>query len=732
MDSPTMNIGRESITIEGIIERITFHNPENYYTVARFRMANPARVVTVVGFLPRPATGANLSITGFWDEHARYGQQLKIERVEPRLPSTVEGIRQYLQSGFLQGISTKKVGRIISHFGSDTLDIIQNSPKRLMEVEGIGPVLAKRISASWKEHHVAHDLMRLLENAGVQPFHAARILKEYGNESVEILTQNPYQAALDMPGVGFLIADSVARYLGESPDRPHRVRACLLYILEQAAGEGHTCIGKTDLFKRANDLFHITPDQADPELDSLIQEQELVSDRHSSLDETVISMQLLHSCECGISDRIRALQAVPLPESRLGREDIEKAVQTRLAIQPSAEQLAVLEDISRHLVAVITGGPGTGKTTLIRSVCAVYRMAGKRIALAAPTGRAARRLAEVTRMAAHTIHRLLMYDPVENRFVKNRDDPIDADVVIVDEASMVDVVVMYHLVQALPPKARLVLVGDRFQLPSVGPGNVLADLIDSGGIRTYELTEVFRQAAQSPIIRNAHRIRHGEMPLMEQGVDPNDLTEYYFFEQPHPESALTSIVNLCRHRIPDVFGFDSIQDIQVITPMHKGVVGTIHLNQVLQRELNPESGGIDAFGTTYRKGDKVMHLKNNYAREIFNGDIGRISDIDPGKNRVVVEFDERTVTYDKDELTELTLAYAISVHKSQGSEYPAVILPVTNQHYVMLQRNLLYTAVTRGKKLVVLIGSQKALQRAVDNDRTHRRLSLLGEKLKNL
>ncbi len=727
-----MNIGRESITIEGSIERITFHNPENYYTVARFRMANPARVVTVVGFLPRPATGANLSITGFWDEHARYGQQLKIERVEPRLPSTVEGIRQYLQSGFLQGISTKKVGRIISHFGSDTLDIIQNSPKRLMEVEGIGPVLAKRISASWKEHHVAHDLMRLLENAGVQPFHAARILKEYANESVEILTQNPYQAALDMPGVGFLIADSVARYLGESPDRPHRVRACLLYILEQAAGEGHTCIGKTELFKRASDLFHISPDQVDPELDSLIQEQELVSDRHSSLDETVISMQLLHSCECGISDRIRALQAVPLPESRLGREDIEKAVQTRLAIQPSAEQLAVLEDISRHLVAVITGGPGTGKTTLIRSVCAVYRMAGKRIALAAPTGRAARRLAEVTRMAAHTIHRLLMYDPVENRFVKNRDDPIDADVVIVDEASMVDVVVMYHLVQALPPKARLVLVGDRFQLPSVGPGNVLADLIDSGGIRTYELTEVFRQAAQSPIIRNAHRIRHGEMPLMEPGVDPNDLTEYYFFEQPHPESALTSIVNLCRHRIPDVFGFDSIQDIQVITPMHKGVVGTIHLNQVLQRELNPESGGIDAFGTTYRKGDKVMHLKNNYAREIFNGDIGRISDIDPGKNRVFVEFDERTVTYDKDELTELTLAYAISVHKSQGSEYPAVILPVTNQHYVMLQRNLLYTAVTRGKKLVVLIGSQKALQRAVDNDRTHRRLSLLREKLKNL
>ena len=727
-----MNIGRESITIEGSIERITFHNPENYYTVARFRMANPARVVTVVGFLPRPATGANLSITGFWDEHARYGQQLKIERVEPRLPSTVEGIRQYLQSGFLQGISTKKVGRIISHFGSDTLDIIQNSPKRLMEVEGIGPVLAKRISASWKEHHVAHDLMRLLENAGVQPFHAARILKEYANESVEILTQNPYQAALDMPGVGFLIADSVARYLGESPDRPHRVRACLLYILEQAAGEGHTCIGKTELFKRASDLFHISPDQVDPELDSLIQEQELVSDRHSSLDETVISMQLLHSCECGISDRIRALQAVPLPESRLGREDIEKAVQTRLAIQPSAEQLAVLEDISRHLVAVITGGPGTGKTTLIRSVCAVYRMAGKRIALAAPTGRAARRLAEVTRMAAHTIHRLLMYDPVENRFVKNRDDPIDADVVIVDEASMVDVVVMYHLVQALPPKARLVLVGDRFQLPSVGPGNVLADLIDSGGIRTYELTEVFRQAAQSPIIRNAHRIRHGEMPLMEPGVDPNDLTEYYFFEQPHPESALTSIVNLCRHRIPDVFGFDSIQDIQVITPMHKGVVGTIHLNQVLQRELNPESEGIDAFGTTYRKGDKVMHLKNNYAREIFNGDIGRISDIDPGKNRVFVEFDERTVTYDKDELTELTLAYAISVHKSQGSEYPAVILPVTNQHYVMLQRNLLYTAVTRGKKLVVLIGSQKALQRAVDNDRTHRRLSLLREKLKNL
>jgi exodeoxyribonuclease V alpha subunit len=359
-------------------------------------------------------------------------------------------------------------------------------------------------------------------------------------------------------------------------------------------------------------------------------------------------------------------------------------------------------------------------------------MAGKRIALAAPTGRAARRLAEVTRMTAHTIHRLLMYDPVDNRFGKDRDDPIDADVVIVDEVSMVDVVIMYQLVQALPPKARLVLVGDRFQLPSVGPGNVLADLIDSGCIRTYELTEVFRQAAQSPIVRNAHRIRHGEMPVVDPGVDPDDLSEYYFIEQSHPETALQSIVNLCGHRIPQVFGFDPVQDIQVITPMHKGVVGTIHLNQVLQRELNVESDGIDAFGTTYRKGDKVMHLKNNYAREIFNGDIGRILDIDTRKNQVVVEYDERTVTYEKDELPDLTLAYAISVHKSQGSEYPAVILPLMRQHYVMLQRNLLYTAVTRGKKLVVLIGSRNALQRAVENDRTNRRLSLLGEKLKQL
>ncbi|MGD9972799.1 MAG: ATP-dependent RecD-like DNA helicase [Desulfatirhabdiaceae bacterium] len=726
-----MNSERQSTSLEGHIEKITFYNPDNHYTIARFRVANADTRVTVVGFLPEPSPGENLFITGFWDVHARYGQQLKIEHAETRMPSTVDGIREYLKSGFITGVSAKKLSGIVKHFGESTLDIIETHSERLTEVKGIGEVIALRIAESWKSHHAARRLMQFLEEAGVPASHTARILKQYGMDSVDILTANPYQAALDIPGVGFYIADRIAQHLGAPPDQPARIRACVLYILEQAAQEGHTGICKSDLLYRLSSLFSIENDRSESEIDSLVQGRDVILDRHIHCDESVVFLKHLHDAELGISRRIHALQSVPVHLPPMNPDDIADAVRMNLAIQPSPEQLSVLENILQHKVAIITGGPGTGKTTLIRSICAVFKRLGKKIALAAPTGRASRRLSEVTRARAQTIHRLLLYDPVENVFLKNRDDPLEIDVAIIDETSMVDVILMLHLVNALPPTASLILVGDRFQLPSVGPGNVLADMIDSGVIKTYELTEIFRQAAESPIVMNAHRVRQGAMPVVERGQDPGDLSEFYFIEQSNPDIVLKHILDMSKNRIPQTFGYDPIGQIQVITPMHKGIVGTIHLNQMLQKTLNPDPIGIEVYGTAYKTGDKVMHLKNNYAKEIFNGDIGVVSGVDRQKIQVTVDYDDRIVTYDRDELQDLTLAYAISVHKSQGSEYPAVIVPVMNQHFAMLQRNLLYTAITRGKNLVILIGTRQALQTAVNNNQNGRRLSILAVKLKN-
>lgn len=726
-----MNSDRQSTTIEGYIEKITFYNPDNHYTIARFRATNANSLITIVGFLPEPSPGEKLSITGLWDVHPKYGQQLKIDHAEARLPATVDGIQEYLKSGFIKGVSIKKVSRIVTHFGQNTLDVIENQSERLIEVKGIGEVIARRIAESWNSHHAARRLMRFLEKAGVPASHTARILKQYGPDSVDILMGNPYQAAMDIPGVGFYIADRIAQHQGAPADQPLRIRACLLYILEQAAQDGHTGICKSDLILRLSELFSIECGRSECELDSLVRENDVILDRHVQFDEPVVFLKHLHEAEAGISRRIHALRSVPVHLPALDREAIADAVLMNLAIQPSPEQLAVLEDILQHKIAIITGGPGTGKTTLIRSVSAVFKRMGKKIALAAPTGRASRRLSEVTRAKAQTIHRLLLYDPVENRFVKDKDDPLEADVVIIDEASMVDVILMLHLVNAIPPTACLILVGDRFQLPSVGPGNVLADMIDSGVIQTYELTEIFRQAAESPIVMNAHRVRQGSMPVVELGTDPNDLSEFYFIEQSNPDIVLKQILDMCKNRIPRTFGYDPVQQLQVITPMHKGIVGTIHLNQMLQKTLNPESVGIEAYNTKYKIGDKVMHLKNNYAKEIFNGDIGVVTDVDKQKFLVTVDYDDRYVTYDRDALQDLTLAYAISVHKSQGSEYPAVIVPVVNQHFAMLQRNLLYTAITRGKNLVILIGTRQALHTAVNNDQTGRRLSILAEKLKD-
>ncbi|MEW6259031.1 MAG: ATP-dependent RecD-like DNA helicase [Thermodesulfobacteriota bacterium] len=715
----------ETVTVEGRIERILFHNPDNQYTVAHLAVRNQKLPIPVVGFIPNPNVGSRFRVTGTWDKHTRYGVQLKITSCEPKLPETESDIRQYLKSGFLEGIPKKVIHRIVSTFGTDTFDIIENHPERLTEVDGIGKATAEKIASAYMEHHGLHRLMRLLEKAAVPVSYAARIYRQYGAKSAAILTENPYQAAFDLPGWGFYVADRIAQSLGFPADTPSRSRACLLYVLEMAAGEGHTAVEMPQLAHKMTELFQIEGEAFEAAFRQLVTEGTLVCRTVDGFENDLVYLAHLFEAERRIAAHVDRFLKAPVPVSRFDRQTLIQEVIENLAIEPSAQQAGILEAVLQHRMAIITGGPGTGKTTLVRAVCALFKRLGKSVFLAAPTGRAARRLAEVSGREARTIHRMLLYDPDQEGFQKSEKDPLEADVVIVDEASMVDVALMRHLMDAVPTRGRLILVGDRFQLPSVGPGNVLSDLIDADVIPVFELTEIFRQAAESPIIRNAHRVRAGRMPVMERNADPDELQEFYIIEQGSAETAARQIVEMVTRRIPDTFGYDPIRDIQVLTPMHKGIVGTIALNQALQQALNPESPGFEIFGTTFRIRDKVMHLRNNHQKEVYNGDIGIVEDFDKRHQKILVRYEDRPVAYEKEEIQELTPAYAITVHKSQGSEYPAVILPLMSMHYPMLQRNLLYTALTRGKRLVVLIGTQQAIRTAVENNRASNRLSTL-------
>jgi exodeoxyribonuclease V alpha subunit len=726
-----MNSFIESLTaVEGCLEKITFHNPENHYTIAKFCPKGAKNPITVVGFMPEPTAGEFLKLEGTWETHSRYGQQLKIVRFEVVLPATVDGIRKYLKSGVIKGLGNKTINRLVRHFGDQTLVVIESTPDKLTDVKGIGKAIAQQIADSWKSHHAVRSLMNFLQDHGVPLSYSGKIFKEYGAEAVDILKSHPYRIACDLPGIGFQIADRIARQQGAPTDDPLRIRACILYLLEQASADGHMFMTGLDARRKCARLFDIDSESADTALTLLTGEKLVVQEvlDEAGVDQAVY-LSAMHRVEVGIARRLKAFLTIPVRPPDIDREQMTREILARLAIQLSAEQQAVLDEILLHHVAIITGGPGTGKTTLIRSIAAICDRLRQKIILSAPTGRAARRLSEVARKKASTLHKLLGFNLEENDFEKDEDHPLDVDVMIVDEASMMDAQLMFHLLKAVPVTATLILVGDVFQLPSVGPGNILSDLIQSGVIRTFELKEIFRQAEQSPIVINAHRIRHGALPYIEKNRPSDQLSEFYFIEQYQPETVTRTIVELCSRKIPERFGFDPVRDIQVLTPMHKGTVGTIQLNQVLQEALNPtvKSGT----GFQFRAGDKVMHLRNNYAKEVFNGDIGIVSDIDGGSRRVSVNYDDRQVEYETEELDDLTLAYAISVHKSQGSEYPAVVIPLMSQHFPLLQRNLLYTAITRGKKLVIIVGARQALDTAIRNDKPGNRLSLLDRRLRD-
>ncbi|MBC2709609.1 MAG: ATP-dependent RecD-like DNA helicase [Desulfosarcina sp.] len=633
-------------------------------------------------------------------------------------------------SGFIKGVGPKLVDRIIAHFKAGTLKVIEADPDRLTEVAGIGKKTARRIAEAWQSHHAARQLMRFLEENGVDTAYAARLLQEYGNDVIDILCNDPYRVAEEIPRIGFLIADAIVRHADTPVDELDRAKACMLHLFEQAVDQGHAYIAQNKLFDQCQKAFDVGPETGTAALEHLVQAGELVvaTESHDT-DSPLVFPKMLHQAEAVIARRIEAMQAVPLadtpPDSRLITEEVLK----KLSIALSAQQEEILSQILSHKVSVVTGGPGTGKTTLIRSITAVMERLGRRVMLAAPTGRAARRLSEVTGRPAATLHKALGYNLADGQFERTEDDPLAANVVIVDEASMVDTLLMAHLIRAVPVTASLILVGDVFQLPSVGPGNVLADLIRSQKIITLKLTEIFRQDEQSPIVVNAHRVRNGQPPVMAPPDDPDSLSEFYFMEQSDPEKVVEMVVRLCRREIPRHFRLDPIRDIQVLTPMHRGPVGTLNLNRVIQGALNPASEQVEVMGSRFKVGDKVMHLRNNYRKEVFNGDIGIMDSIDLEKERAEVDYDGRKVSYDFVELDELTLAYAISVHKSQGSEYPAVVIPLLTQHYIMLQRNLLYTALTRGKQLVVMVGTAKALNVALRNDRPRQRRSMLARRL---
>ena len=715
-----------AITLRGRVQHITFQNPDTHFTIARLLTDPDGHRVTILGYLLLSGRGESLEVTGHWERHPRYGAQLKVAHYQVLLPDTIDGIRRYLASGVMRGVGPKLVERLVRHFGAELLDVIEQRPQQLTHVRGIGAQTAARIEEGWKAQHAARHLMQFLQDNGLKPAYCGRLLKVLGEEAVALLEEDPYCAVDALPGIGFVVADAIACNQGVPVDDPRRMRACIGHLLDQAVAEGHVFVPENQLLDQSHDLFGIDADALAGVVDTMARDRDIhVSDGEGQTDRRLYT-RTLYEAERGVAERLNAMLALPLPESGVSPEGITDTVIQRLAIHLSPAQQVVIHGVLTHRVAVITGGPGTGKTTLIRSLHTVFHAMGQSVCLAAPTGRAARRLSEVTRQPAATLHKLLGYNPMEGGFEKDQDDPIDADVFIIDEASMVDTLLMAQFLKAVPLMSVLILVGDIFQLPSVGPGNVLKDIIASQRPTVYHLMEIFRQDEESPIVLNAHRVRDGQWPDLKAGREVDILAPFHFIEAAQTQIVVRTIIDLCVNGIPGQYGLDPVDDVQVLTPVHKGDAGTINLNQMLQRVLNP---GLQKNSSGFHPGDKVMHLRNNYQKEVFNGDIGRVASVAVARERLTVDFYGRAVDYDFADLDELTLAYAISVHKSQGSEYPAVVLPLLTQHFVMLQRNLLYTAITRGKKLVVIVGSRRALDIALKNDRPKQRLSGLRQRL---
>ena len=717
------------ITLEGSIERISFHNEEDHFTIARMKVKGQRDTIPVIGYLFSVTPGEVLKITGYYEQHPKYGLQVRIENYESLIPATVGGIEKYLGSGLVKGIGPEIAKRIVKQFGLKTLDIIERDIRQLSKVDGMGPKRIAQIKEAWKEQKEIRRIMIFLQGYGVSTGLATKIFKTYGQQAVTRIQENPYGLAADIFGVGFLTADRIAQKMGIAKDAQVRLQAGLHYILQQKSEEGQVCLPEEDLIQAASLQLEVDSDQLGPVLKDLIQKNQLRLQQGEN-GITYIFLPYLDMAEEGIAQRIRILLKEKIKkDSRT--ETIIAQVEKSLRITLSGQQKEAVRKALSEKILIITGGPGTGKTTIIRSILEIFKLLGRRCTLMAPTGRAAKRLSEVAHYPAATIHRGLGYNPKMGGFQKNEDHPLSSDLVIIDEASMVDTYLMFHLLKAIPDRAVLILVGDVFQLPSVGPGNVLSDFIQSQRMSVVQLNRIFRQKEGSLIVVNAHRIHQGEMPiLVKDKGDKNQ--EFYFLDQEEPEKAARWILELVQERLPKRYGIDPLQDIQVLTPMYKGVIGADNLNHFLQQQINKDQRSVQRGPRVYKVGDKVMQIRNNYDKEVFNGDIGRLNKIDHENQEIWVNFDGRFVVYDFSELEELVLAYAISVHKSQGNEYPAVIMPVMLQHFILLQRNLIYTAVTRAKRVVVLVGTKKALAIGIKNNKPQLRYSYLKERLIHL
>lgn len=705
--------------VVGYIERITFQNGENGYTVAHLQCAKQTTTTCIVGLMPELQPGMTVRCEGKWKNHLVFGQQFEVARYSIEAPADLLGIQKYLGSGLVKGIGPKFAERIVERFGIDTLNIIDATPERLLEVEGLGGKRIELLKECWQAQKTVRDVMVFLQRYSVSPIFAQKIFKTYGQESARVVRETPYALARDIHGVGFKTADQLAMKLGIEKSAPERIDAGIEFALQELSEEGHVCYPLEEFIEVAGQMLEVAQELLQQRIEVLKETRriESISQVFGGTLIPFIWLRPLYLAEQGIAQEIGRLQRSP---SALRKADPEKAlewVQTQLQIKLAVQQMQAVAQTLTDKVQIITGGPGTGKSTITKAILTICEKLTSKIALCAPTGKAAKRMAEITGKTSTTIHSLLEYDFRKKGFKRDRKNPLECDLLIVDEASMIDTYLMYALLRAIPDGARVIFVGDINQLPSVGPGNVLKDLIHSKILPVTTLNEIFRQAAGSRIVTNAHRINQGQMPDIANHSD----SDFFFMEVENPEMVLQQTVGLVTERLPRTYALDPKREIQVLAPMKKGVIGTENLNRALQEALNRNTNPLFRSGKKFLLGDKVMQLRNDYNREVYNGDVGYIIELDPANQQLVVQFDEREVAYEASELDELTLAYAVSVHKYQGSECRCIVMPVHTNHFILLHRNLLYTGVTRGKERVVLVGNKRALAIAVQTDDVKKR-----------
>jgi exodeoxyribonuclease V alpha subunit len=703
----------------GFIDTVVFAAEEGGFTVARLKEPRKSELTCIVGAMPSVQPGETIRCRGTWKHHPEYGRQFEVESFELQAPSDLIGIQKYLESGMIKGIGPVYAERIVKCFGMQTLDVIDGTPQRLLEVPGIGGKRVEKIQTCWQEQRAIRDVMIFLRGHGVSPAYAQKIYRAYGDQSIQKVTSNPFALAKEIFGVGFKSADAVAKGLGIPAEAPVRIRAGLEHVLWELSNEGHVCYPEKDLIPAAEAILQVPADLIVQCLEEQIKEKLIIREN------TFIWVKPLYLSEIGIARELSRLLPAPC---RLRSVDVEKAlewVQAQLKIELAPEQKEAVANGVKEKIQIITGGPGTGKSTITKAILAITQKLTQKILLAAPTGRAAKRMSEITKQKAFTIHALLETNFTSGGFKRNKENPLECDLIIIDESSMIDTLLMNHLLKAIPSEARVIFIGDIDQLPSVGPGNVLKDMIASEKLSVTMLKQIFRQAAGSRIVTNAHLINQGEFPDLKSY--PN--SDFHFIDAEDPEKIATEILGLVKTRLPKAFRFHRFEDIQVLSPMRRGVIGTENLNALLQQNLNPSPSPLMRMGRCFHLGDKVMQIRNNYQKEVYNGDVGKIVEIDASEQALKVVFDGRAVHYEFAEIDELVLAYAVSIHKYQGSECPCVIIPVHTSHFKLLYRNLLYTGITRGKRLVVLVGSRKAVALAIHNHDVQQRYTGLKQAL---